>query len=48
MNWLNNVLVHFENNEMETKIFLVLGAAGNFLCPANQLSYKGIKTGNFH
>jgi len=24
--------------------FLILGAAGNFLCPASQLSNKGIKT----
>jgi len=28
--------------------FLILGAAGNFLCPASQLSNKGIKTGNFN
>ena len=46
MNWLSKVLVQFENNEMQS-FFLVLGAAGNFLCPATQLSYKGIKTGNF-
>ena len=24
---------------------LALGAAGNFLCPASQLSYNGLKTG---
>jgi len=39
--------MHFENNEI-LSFFHVLGAAGNFLCPASKLSYKGIKTGNLN
>lgn len=48
MNWFNNVLVYFENNEMEIKIFFVLGVVGNFFCFVIQFFYKGIKIGNFY
>ena len=30
---------------MDYEMFTILGAAGNFLCPASQLSYNGMKTG---